>query len=222
MQYFFDIILSLTILIFLSVPLLLICIILKFTGESEIFYMQDRIGYNGKKFKIIKFATMLKNSPNFGSKNLTLKNDPRILPFGNFLRKTKINELPQLINVLKGEMSLVGPRPLTEDNFQYYSKKKQLIIQSVKPGITGYGSLVFRNEEELLDFKSSVLFYKTFISSYKSEIEEWYIKNKNLYFYFLCLILTIYIVIFQNNKIIWTTIKKFPKPNITLKKILKL
>ncbi len=102
---FFDILFSGIALVVLSPLLIPIMIVLKVTGEGEIFYLQKRIGKDGKPFKIIKFATMLKNSPNIGTTTVTVKDDPRVLPFGKFLRKTKINELPQLINILKGDMS---------------------------------------------------------------------------------------------------------------------
>ena len=112
MERFFDVFLSSIALIFLSPLLLPIIIILKLTGEGEVFFMQERIGRNGRLFKLIKFATMLKNSPNLGTGTVTMKHDPRILPVGKFLRKTKINELPQLLNILLGDMSVVGPRLL--------------------------------------------------------------------------------------------------------------
>ena len=101
-------------LIILLPLFLAVAILLKFTGEGDIFYLQERIGLNGKTFFIIKFATMLRNSPNIGSGTITSKNDSRILPVGKILRKTKINELPQLLNVLFGDMSIIGPRPHVE------------------------------------------------------------------------------------------------------------
>jgi len=114
---FFDVLFS-TLFLIMLIPLFIIVIpILKFTGEGEIFFLQDRIGKDGKKFKLIKFATMLKDSPNMPLGTLTIKNDPRILPFGGILRKTKVNELPQFINVLLGDMSIIGPRPQTEQCF---------------------------------------------------------------------------------------------------------
>ena len=98
-------------------------LILKLTGEGEIFYFQERVGLNNKTIKIFKFATMLKNSEQMGTGIYTAKNDPRILPFGNFLRKTKINELPQIINVLKNEMSFIGPRPPIISEVKQYELK---------------------------------------------------------------------------------------------------
>ena len=98
------------------------------TGEHYIFYFQERIGFKNKPFKIFKFATMLKNSPNIGTGLHTTSKDPRILPMGGFLRKTKINELPQLINIFLGNMSIVGPRPLVNKTFEPYSNKVKKIF----------------------------------------------------------------------------------------------
>ena len=109
--------------------MIIIFILLKFTGEGDIFFYQDRIGKNGKYFKLYKFATMLRNSPNIATGTITIKNDPRILPLGRILRKTKINELPQLFNILIGDMSFIGPRPLTPQNFKYYDTKTQNTIK---------------------------------------------------------------------------------------------
>ena len=138
-----DIVVSaLSIIIFL--PLFIpVVIILRFSAEGEIFYFQERYGINNSKFKIWKFATMLKNSLNLGSGSITLKNDPRVTKVGSFLRKTKINELPQIFNILKGDISIVGPRPLVDRTFKAYSKDIQSKIYNLKPGLTGIGSIIF-------------------------------------------------------------------------------
>ena len=120
MQRIFDIVFTSLALLVLSPLMISLVIILRFSGEGEIFYKQNRIGIKGKSFGLLKFATMLKNSPNLGTGNMTVKNDPRILPLGNFLRKTKINELPQLLNIFLGNMSIIGSRPLTQDYFDIY------------------------------------------------------------------------------------------------------
>ena len=112
-----DIVVSFVALVILLPFFIPIIIILKFTAEGEVFYFQERIGINNSKFQIFKFATMLKNSLNMGSGSITLQNDYRVTFIGKFLRKTKINELPQIINILKGDMSLVGPRPLVAKTF---------------------------------------------------------------------------------------------------------
>ena len=125
-------------------------IILRLTAEGEIFYMQERYGINNTKFKIIKFATMLKNSMEMGTGSITLKNDPRVTNLGSFLRKTKINELPQIFNILKGDISFVGPRPLVKKTFMGYNKEIRCKIYKTKPGLTGIGSIVFRDEESII------------------------------------------------------------------------
>jgi len=140
-------VLTLLVLLPLFVPII---IILLLTGEHKVFYLQNRVGYNNKNFRIIKFATMLVNSANMGSGSLTLKNDPRVLPFGTFLRKTKINELPQILNIIIGDLSIVGPRPQMLVDFEKYSEEVQQKIYQVRPGLTGIGSIVFRDEESLI------------------------------------------------------------------------
>jgi lipopolysaccharide/colanic/teichoic acid biosynthesis glycosyltransferase len=187
-------------------------LILKLTGEGEIFYFQERVGLNNKTIKIFKFATMLKNSEQMGSGIYTAKNDPRILPFGNFLRKTKINELPQIINILNGDISLVGPRPLIRKTFELYNDEEQKIIFSMKPGLTGIGSIVFRNEEEILNNANMDLeeFYEKYITPYKAQLELWYKKNQS----FLCdlqiIFLTSWAILFKESRLPWIIFKDLP------------
>ena len=145
-----DITVSLISLIILLPIFIPIIIILKFSSEGEVFYFQERYGINNSKFQIWKFATMLKNSMNMGTGSITLQNDPRVTRIGTFLRKTKINELPQIINILKGDISLVGPRPLVKKTFSAYSEEIQSKIYNVKPGLTGIGSIIFRDEESII------------------------------------------------------------------------
>ena len=145
-----DIVVSFFAILILTPLLLPIIVILRFSAEGYVFYLQDRIGENKKKFKIIKFATMLKDSPNLASGSITLAGDWRVTKPGNFLRKTKINELPQIINILKGDISLVGPRPLVNKTFSAYSLEVQSKIYNVKPGLTGIGSIIFRDEESII------------------------------------------------------------------------
>lgn len=180
MQRLLDVIVSGLTIIILIPFMLPLTIILNFTGEGEIFFKQLRIGFKGKKFKIYKFATMLKDSPNMGAGTLTMKNDTRVLPVGKFLRKTKINELPQLLNILSGDMSLVGPRPLVPDGEKNYTAEQSEIIRSVVPGVTGIGSLVLRDEESYYAHRSDAQeFYRNVISPYKASLEIWYVENKS-------------------------------------------
>ena len=177
------------------------------------FYRQLRIGKNRKTFRLFKFATMLRNSPNMTNGTITVKNDPRVLPLGRFLRKSKINELPQLINVLIGDISLIGPRPLTEETFGYYNKLDKEIISSVKPGLSGVGSIIFRSEEDLLkDASSSVTAYKEQIAPYKAELEKWFVRKNGVPLYFALLLLTVHAVLVPRSDLIWRVFKDLPVP----------
>ena len=154
----------------LFLPLFIpIAIIQKLTAEGYIFYYQKRIGLHKEYFDLWKFATMLKDSPNMGTGSITLRNDPRVTPLGKYLRSTKVNELPQVINVLKGDMSIIGPRPLVDRTFQAYSPEVQEKVYNSKPGITGIGSIVFRDEERLISSAEIPPheFYKLHIAPYK-------------------------------------------------------
>ena len=197
MQRLFDVCLAVVALVVLSPLLILVAFCLKFSGEGEIFYRQERIGFKGRKFRIFKFATMMKNSPNIGTGTLTMKNDFRVLPFGKVLRKTKINELPQLLNIFFGDLGLVGPRPLVPEGESHYGDEKSKIIRSVRPGITGVGSLVLRDEEAFYAHRSDAHdFYKNIIAPYKFTLEEWYIEHRTFF-------LDIKIVLLTAMAIIW-------------------
>ena len=208
----FDILVSLIFLLILSPLFLCLIVLLRLTGEGEVFFLQERVGRNGVKFDVIKFATMLKNSPNMGSGTITSKNDQRILPVGHLLRKTKINELPQLFNVLYGHMSLIGPRPHAERDLAGVSDADLIEISAVRPGLSGIGSLIFRNEEDILQqFEDSRDFYDNVIAPYKAELEVWYVGNRTFSVNVILLLLTVYVVISGNNKIIYRIFAKLPK-----------
>ena len=213
---FFDILASIIALLILSPVLVPIAIILKCTGEGYIFYLQKRIGYKNKYFDIMKFATMLKNSPNLGTGSITLRNDPRVLPMGKFLRKTKINELPQILNVLKGEMSIVGPRPLVDRTFSAYPEEIRFKVYDSKPGITGIGSVVFRDEEELIS-KATIPpheFYEKVIAPYKGELEIWYNKHRGFGVDLKIILLTVWVVLFPKSKLMYKVFDNLPQPNL--------
>ena len=205
---------ALVILLPLFIPVILILIL---TGENKVFYLQNRVGFKNKNFKIIKFVTMLSNSENIGSGSLTLKNDPRVLPFGSFLRKTKINELPQIINIIKGDLSIVGPRPQMLVDFEKYSKNIQKKIYNVKPGLTGIGSIIFRDEESLISLASKNEnphnYYKRVINPYKGEVAIWYQKHRSMYFDFQLIFITAWVVLFPKSKIYEKWFKDLPKRN---------
>jgi lipopolysaccharide/colanic/teichoic acid biosynthesis glycosyltransferase len=189
-----------------------IMLILKLTGEHDIFYGQKRVGKCGEDFKLLKFATMLRNSPNMEGGLYTLKDDPRILPMGKFLRKTKINELPQLVNIFVGQMSVIGYRPLVRDQFDFYSEDNKKNLYNAKPGLSGLGSIAFRNEEEILmnvDDKES--FDKNVIAPYKASLEEYYIEHRSLGLYFKLIFMTVWAVINPNSKSWRNMIKDLPE-----------
>jgi len=218
---FFDILFSGIALLILSPLLVPVSIILRLTGEGEVFFLQERIGKGGKKFKLFKFATMLKNSPNIGTGTVTMRNDPRVLPVGKLLRKTKINELPQLLNILIGDMSVIGPRPLTAQTFEAYSENTQTVIKQVRPGLSGVGSIIFRSEEEIMhDVTASVDFYSNVIAPYKGALEEWFVSKKSLYIYFVAIFVTAWTVLVPSTKIAWRVFKDLPEPPTELKQVL--
>ena len=147
---------------------------------------------------------MLKNSMNMGSKSITLQNDFRVTKIGKFLRKTKINELPQIINILKGDISIVGPRPLVTKTFKAYNDEVQSKIYNVKPGLTGIGSIIFRDEESIISAVTNEdphHFYKRVIAPYKGELEMWYQDHCSLYLDLQLIFMTAYVILFPETRI---------------------
>lgn len=207
-----DFILALIALIILLPFLLPVSVILLLTGENEILYLQKRVGYKNQHFKIWKFATMMKNSANMGTGSITLRNDPRVTPFGKFLRKTKINELPQIANVLMGNMSIVGARPQMVADFVKFPEHVQKVIYNTKPGITGIGSIVFRDEEKWISNAKGDKheFYKNHIAPYKGELEIWYQKNLSLYTDFMLIFLTAWVIVKPQSELPYQIFKDLP------------
>ena len=208
---FFDLFFSILALIVFLPLFLIVGIVLKFTGEGKIFYRQTRIGQYGKRFKLLKFATMKKNSPFIGSGELTIPDDPRVFPFGRFLRKSKINELPQLINVMIGQMSIIGPRPQTEQYFGLYLPEQQRLISSVKPGLSGVGSIIFSDEESILvKVEDPIEFDRNVIMPYKAEVECWFVKNLSLKLYFELIAITVIRLLFYKSNIRKALLSRLP------------
>jgi lipopolysaccharide/colanic/teichoic acid biosynthesis glycosyltransferase len=145
----FDIIASLTGLIVLSPLFLITALLVKLSDGGPVFYRQSRIGQQFRPFLLLKFRTMVVDADRAGAL-ITTKGDQRITPVGRFLRKTKLDELPQLINVLIGEMSIVGPRPEVAKYVEMFRNEHYNDILTIKPGITDYAAIEFRNEETLL------------------------------------------------------------------------
>lgn len=213
MQRLFDILFSALALVVLAPLLIPVVVLLRLTGEGEIFYVQQRVGEGGRMFGLLKFATMLKDSANIGTGTVTVKNDPRVLPMGKFLRKTKINELPQLINILVGDMSVVGPRPQAQRCFDAFPEDVQREIVKVKPGLSGVGSIFFRDEEDLLhEVANPTDFYDRVIAPYKGELEKWYVQHATLRNYFMVIFVTAWVVIFPKSRIAWSVFSELPAP----------
>jgi len=212
-----DILLSTLVLLILLPFFVPIVVILLLTGEHKVFYSQTRVGYKNQNFKILKFATMLLNSPNMGSGSLTLRNDPRVLPFGSFLRKTKINELPQILNIIIGDLSIVGPRPQMQVDFEKYSDEVQKKIYDVRPGLTGIGSIIFRDEESLISVASENEnphdFYKRVIAPYKGEVETWYQSHRSIYLDFQLIFMTAWAIVDPETRLYEKWFKDLPKRN---------
>lgn len=212
-----DIVFSGSALLILSPLLLLIMLILRVTGEGEIFFVQSRIGLNGKHFGLYKFATMLKNSPNIGAGTVTLKDDPRVLPVGRLLRTTKINELPQLLNILFGDMSIIGPRPQTQRCFEAFSEAAQAEIKKVRPGLSGVGSIVFRGEEDMLEATTDYdQFYNNVIMSYKGRLESWFVDNNTVGNYLLLIALTVLVITTRSTRYVFRCYSSLPRPPLEL------
>lgn len=201
-QRLLDLILSTLAVLMLSPILVTIVFILSVTGEKEVFYRQQRVGKNQIPFNLLKFATMLKNSENMGAGTVTLKNDSRVLPIGSFLRKTKLNELPQLFNIMLGHMSIIGPRPLHNKQFSFYDESQKKIISSVVPGLSGMGSVVFRDEEKYFQNSNNPdEAYKKYITPVKAKLEIWFVNNNSIYLYFKLIILTIISVLIPSKDV---------------------
>ena len=213
-----DLIVSLIALIILFPVFIPIMFLLRLTGEGEVFYFQERVGINNSSFHIWKFATMLKNSIDMGTGSITLQNDFRVTAVGKFLRKTKINELPQIINILKGDISLVGPRPLVSKTFKSYSDKVQSKIYNVKPGLTGIGSIIFRDEESIISAvkdEDPHEFYRRVIAPYKGELEMWYQRKRSFFLDLQIIFLTAWVILFPKSRLYEKWFKDLPIRNFS-------
>ena len=212
----FDFTLAGTTILVLAPILIPVVVGLRLTGEGYVWYKQERVGLKNKPFLIWKFATMLKDSANMTGGIMTTKNDPRITPMGGFLRKSKINEIPQLFNIILGDMSIVGPRPVMRVSFEAYPQAVQKVIYNVKPGLTGIGSIIFRDEEELItQVKNSGgdvwAFYTRKIYPFKGELELWYHENMSFSTDLKLIILTAWAIVFPNTNIYESWFKDLPK-----------
>lgn len=177
---FFDIIFSLVILIILLPLFIVLALVIALTSKGSIFYLQKRVGKQGKIFNLIKFRTMFVDADKQGL--LTVGNDKRITKVGKFLRKYKLDELPQFFNVLKGEMSVVGPRPEVPQYVAMYNELQKQVL-SVKPGITDYSSLLyFEENNELSKASNAESYYIKVIMPHKINLSLEYIEKKSFWF----------------------------------------
>ena len=187
---FFDFILSLVGLVVLAPIFIVLAIWIKIDSTGPVFYKQVRVGQNGIDFGLFKFRSMVVDADKKGLITVGGR-DPRITRSGYFIRKYKLDELPQLINVLVGDMSLVGPRPEVRKYVELYTDEQQKVL-SVKPGITDYASIEYMDENEILGKSNDP--EKTYIEEIMPEKIKYnmkYIQNKNLFEYFKIILLTV-------------------------------
>lgn len=193
LKRFFDLILSFIGLLIIVPILFLITILIKISSSGPVFYKQVRVGKNNKDFKIFKFRTMHLNADKKGLLTVGGR-DPRVTSIGYYLRKFKLDELPQLINVFKGDMSFVGPRPEVRQFVNLYSEIQKKVL-NVKPGITDLASIEFRNENEILSKEEDPnQYYIDYIMPKKLEINLKYINQRNLLKDFVVIIKTIKVI----------------------------
>ena len=200
--------------LFLLAPLLIIISAwIKIKEGGDVLYFQKRMGYKNQPFYLWKYRTMIPDSTSKGSGALTLGNDPRITPSGRFLRAYKLDEIPQVMNVVKGDISIVGPRPVPIKNYEAYPENVKRRVYDSPPGITGIGSLIFRREGEILADcgEDPNVFYKNEIAPYKAALELWYHKNASLWMDFKIMLLTIWVVFNRNDQVIFNFFESIPQ-----------
>ncbi|MFK7979973.1 MAG: sugar transferase, partial [Saprospiraceae bacterium] len=203
--------------------MIITAIILKCTGEGKIFFTQQRVGHKNKLFKIWKFISMVSNAQQAPDGTVTGKNDMRITPIGRFLRNSKIDEFPQFLNILNGDMSLVGPRPLMKKpDFESYPLEVQQTIYNVRPGVTAIGSVVFRDEAALItqvqeEGGDAAVFKQKVIFPYKGKLEMWYNENQSFGVDLKILLLTAWTLIFPTSQLAYKSFKGLPERSEALK-----
>jgi len=185
----FDLAGALVLAVLISPLFVLVASLVYLTSTGPILYKARRVGLHGREFVMYKFRTMVVNADRIGGASTAL-NDPRLTSYGRFLRKTKLDEIPQLLNILKGDMSFVGPRPQVKIYTSKYSSRL-LPILSVLPGITDIASLVFYDMDSLISAADSDSYYEKYIEPQKNEYRLYYSKNFSFSLDFLILLFTI-------------------------------
>ena len=176
----FDFITSTIGFLLISPILLIIAVLIKITSKGPILFKQKRVGKNALVFNILKFRTMVVDAEKLG-RQITVGNDSRITKVGIFLRKYKLDELPQLINVIKGDMSLVGPRPEVPKYVELYNENQKRVLE-VRPGITDYASIEYRDENSILgNVENPEEYYINIIMPHKIDLNMKYIENNNVF-----------------------------------------
>ena len=193
-----------------------IAVVLKLTGDHDVFYGQTRIGLGNRHFKIWKFVTMVRNAETMAGGMHTTQGDPRVTRIGRFLRKTKLNELPQIFNILFGDMSFVGPRPQVDETFAPFPEEVRARIYTVRPGLTGIGSLVYRDEERILSQcgKRGVTVkycYEQEIAPHKGALEMWYLKHISFWTDLKLVLATAWVVLFPESGLVERAFAGLPK-----------
>ena len=218
MKRMLDVLCSATALVVLSPLLVVVAIVLRCTGQGIVLYRQERIGQGGRIFHLCKFCTMREGSDHTPEGLLTAKGDPRVLPLGRILRATKINELPQLFNVLWGDMSLIGPRPQVKVHFDMYPAHIRRELVKVRPGLSGIGSIVFHDESVVLarSGKDHNQCYAEDIAPYKGELELWYIQRQSVLLDLALIVLTVVVVLSRQRRYCLQWLRDLPRPDSSI------
>lgn len=193
MKRMFDIFLAMIAILVLLPVLLLIALLIKLTMPGPVLFNQTRIGRKARPFKIYKFRSM---KPSSSNNSITLSNDSRITPLGSFIRQSKLDELPQLFNIIKGDMSIVGPRPDVPEYYDTLTGSGQ-IIWDLRPGLTGLDSIVYPNEQTILSRQPNPKeYYNTVLWPHKVSLNLWYAQNRNFYMDLKIIVNTATVLIF--------------------------
>tara|TARA_Y100001968_G_scaffold296137_1_gene304127 strand:+ start:166 stop:897 length:732 start_codon:yes stop_codon:yes gene_type:complete len=206
----FDIILGISIFIFILPFILIFSIVIYLTDKGNPIYVSERVGLKGKKFKIYKIRTMVINADKIGGTS-TSESDKRILPIGKLIRRLKLDEFTQVINVINGTMSFVGPRPNTILDVSYYSNEEKSLLD-IKPGITDYSSIIFADEGDILkDYEDPDLAYNQLIRPWKSRLGIFYKDNNDLISDLIIMLLTISNSFVRKNTLVFVSRMLFSK-----------
>lgn len=174
-----DLIMAIIALVLLALPMLLIGLMIQLNSKGPVFYRGERVGRAGKRFRIFKFRTMVENADQLGGPS-TARNDRRLTKIGTILRKYKIDEIPQIFNIIRGDMSFVGPRPQVERYTRLYTAEEKIIL-TVRPGLTDYASIRFINLDKVLGDEAVDDKYLREIEPEKNRLRVFYAQNRSVW-----------------------------------------